>query len=65
VPAHLHLASAPDGEVPREAAPTTVVLVEEHAVLRRTLRGLLDVEGDVAVVAEAPDLATGAQDVRV
>jgi two-component system, NarL family, response regulator NreC len=64
VPAHLHLASARDGDVPTEAAPTTVVLVEGHAVLRRTLRCLLDVEGDVAVVAEASDLATGAQDVR-
>ena len=64
MPAHLHLAFAPDGDVPKEVAPTTVVLVEEHAVLRRTLRGLLDVEGDIAVVAEAPDLATGAQTVR-
>jgi two-component system response regulator NreC len=37
--------------------------VAEHPVLRRTLRALLDVEGNVAVVAEASDLATGAQNV--
>lgn len=64
VPAHPHLASAPDGDVARETAPITVVLVAEHAVLRRTLRGLLDVEGDVTVVAEASDLAIAAEDVR-
>jgi two-component system response regulator NreC len=64
VPAHLHLASTPERGVTREPAPITVVLVEDHAVLRRTLRRLLDVEGDVSVLAEASDFATGTEHVR-
>jgi two-component system response regulator NreC len=49
---------------PREAgspsqldAPIRVVLADDHAMVRRTLRLLLDVEEDVDVIAEAVDLA--------
>jgi two-component system, NarL family, response regulator NreC len=54
---HLHLAAS-DGEQDRERLPITVVLADDHAMFRRTLRGLLDVEQSVSVIAEASDLAS-------
>ena len=65
---HLHLAAsdgesdgeldlaASDGESDGERLPITVVLADDHAMFRRTLRRLLDVEGTISVVAEASDL---------
>lgn len=57
--AHLHLAavSTADRE-PRPASPIQVVLADDHTVMRRNLRLLLDREDDVEVVAEAADLTS-------
>lgn len=52
---HLHLAAS-DGELAGEQLPITVVLADDHARFRRTLRRLLDIEGSVSVVEEAADL---------
>lgn len=52
---HLHLAAS-DGESDGEGLPITVVLADDHAMFRRTLRRLLDVEESVSVVDEASDL---------
>ena len=38
--------------------PITVVLVDDHRVVRAGLRLLLDAEGDIEVVGEAGDIAT-------
>ena len=43
------------------AAPTTVVLVDDHAVMRAGFRMILEASGDIAVVGEAGD---GAQAVE-
>jgi two-component system response regulator NreC len=61
MPAHLHLAHpvGAGGESER-AVPITVVLVDVHAGVRRTLRQLLDSARLVNVVAEAPDLTAAA-----
>ena len=57
--AHLHLAEPTSAEATpnRPALPIHVVLADDHAVVRRNLRLLLESEEDVAVVAEAADLA--------
>ena len=39
--------------------PTSVVLVDDHAVVRGALKALLDGQDDLEVVGEAEDLATG------
>lgn len=56
----LHLAAvAPDRQQPvHPALPILVVLADDHAVVRRSLRLLLDGEEDVKVIAEAADLST-------
>jgi two-component system response regulator NreC len=60
MPAHLRLAAAPTGTdySPRPESPIRVVLADDHTVVRRSLRLLLDGEEDVEVVAEASDLST-------
>jgi two-component system response regulator NreC len=44
-------------EAPQET--TTVVLVDDHAVVRGALRALLDGQEDVEVIGEAGDIASG------
>jgi two-component system response regulator NreC len=61
--AHLHLAQPAQRE--RSDATIQVVLAEDHAVLRRSLRRLLGVEQDIKVVAEAGDLITAMRQVAV
>lgn len=39
------------------AAAARVMLVDDHAIVRRGLRSILELEPDIAVVAEAPDRA--------
>ncbi len=58
--ARLRLAVASDSaeSSARAQSPITVVLADDHARLRQSLRRLLDGEDDVDVVAEASDLAT-------
>lgn len=56
--AHLQLAAAPDPRgSSRPAFPIQVVLADDHVVMRRSLRLLLDGQQDVEVVAEAADLS--------
>jgi two-component system response regulator NreC len=54
--------AAPDG-MP-EAATTTIVLADDHTVMRNALRLLLDAEEDFEVVAEAGDADTAVRFVR-
>jgi two-component system response regulator NreC len=56
----LHLASASAETVAAPAAGSTirVVLADSHALMRRSLRLLLDGEQDVEVIGEADDLAS-------
>jgi two-component system, NarL family, response regulator NreC len=61
----LRLASAPrDSEgSARTYAPIRVVLADEHAVVRRTLRLLIDAAPDIKVVAEVTNLAAAIRQV--
>jgi two-component system response regulator NreC len=43
----------------RAGAKTTVVLVDDHAVVRGALKALLDGQEDIEVVGEAGDIAAG------
>lgn len=58
--AHLHLASERGTALraDRATAPIRVVLADDHALVRRSLRLLLDGEDGLAVVAEAGDLSS-------
>jgi len=59
MPGQLHLAAAPDpGRSLGPALPIRVVLADDHAAARRSLRLLLDGEENVEVVAEADDLSS-------
>jgi two-component system response regulator NreC len=62
MPSRLRLA----GRAPEEAPDRSirVVLADDHSLMRRGLRRLLDEEQDVQVIAEAGDLASAAQQVR-
>jgi len=64
---HLHL--APDlpetgGLRASPPCPIRVVLADDHALMRHSLRLLLDAEDGVEVVAEAEDLASALREVR-
>lgn len=62
--AHLHVAPRPDQERSRRPAfPIQVVLADDHTGVRRSLRRLLDAEGDFQVIAEAAGLSTVARHV--
>ena len=54
MPAHLHLAELPT----HVSVPIRVLLADDHTLMRRSLRLLLEGEDDVQVIAEAADLAT-------
>ena len=60
--AHLHLASTV--EEPTEQRPIRLVLADDHASVRRSLRLLLGSESDVAVIAEASDLSSAVRELR-
>jgi DNA-binding NarL/FixJ family response regulator len=60
---HLHLAAS-DSELDGERLPITVVLEDDHAMFRRTLRRLLDVEESISVVEDASDLSSAIEQVR-
>jgi two-component system response regulator NreC len=60
---HLHLASS-EGDLDGERLPITVVLADDHAMFRRALRRLLDVEESVNVVDEASDLQSAVEQVN-
>jgi two-component system response regulator NreC len=65
--AHLHLAPSPTETDPNPSAPSPVrvVLADDHALMRRSLRLLLDGEEGVQVIAEAADLAAAGRHVHV
>jgi two-component system, NarL family, response regulator NreC len=60
--AHLHLAERSDDPVVTDE-PIRVVLADDHALVRRSLRMLLDGEDGVEVIAEAADIAGVTRDV--
>jgi two-component system response regulator NreC len=73
VPVHLQLAQAPAGPTRGAPGPTPgapgerairVVLADDHAQMRRSLRRVLDGEDGVKVIAEAGDLPTVMRHVR-
>jgi two-component system response regulator NreC len=63
VSAHLHLARTPE-DSHGLSSPISVVLADDHAGVRRSLRLLLDGEAGVEVVAEAADLTTAVRQVH-
>ncbi len=63
--AHLHLAPNPDHATAVGGnGPIQVLLADDHGLMRRSLRLLLDREEGIEVIAEADDLAGVAQDVQ-
>jgi two-component system response regulator NreC len=61
----VHLAAAPDvGRSARWAFPLRVMLADDHAMARRSLRLLLDGEDDLEVISEATDLSTVTRHLR-
>jgi two-component system response regulator NreC len=64
--AHLHLAqqSDEDDSPAANGAPIRVVLADDHAMMRRGLRRLLDREDGVEVIAEADDLRSALENAR-
>jgi two-component system, NarL family, response regulator NreC len=46
-----------------DAAPVTIVLADDHAVVRSAVRSVLEAEGDFEVVAEAGDVGTAVRKV--
>jgi two-component system, NarL family, response regulator NreC len=62
---HLHLASnAPAGGPLTLAPPIRVVLADDHLLMRRSLRRLLEEEHTVEVIAEAEDLSAATHHVH-
>jgi two-component system response regulator NreC len=60
MPAHLQLAPSAqdDSQTVVAQQPIRVLLADDHAMMRRSLRLLLEGEDDVEVVAEADDMST-------
>lgn len=65
---HLHLAApgdhTPDGRAAEPQAPIKVVLADDHAGMRRSLRLLLESESDLEVIGDAADITAAAERVR-
>jgi two-component system response regulator NreC len=66
MPGYLHLArdQADSARTQQTARPIRVVLVDDHAMMRRNLWLLLEREDDLEVIAEAGDLGTVMRYVR-
>jgi len=63
---HLQLAPSPSGEAEAGREPRIrVVLADDHSLVRRVLRRLLDAEDGIEVVQEALDLEAASSHVRV
>ena len=60
---HVHLAPS-EGDLEAERVPITVFLADDHAMFRRTLRRLLEVEGTVSVLDEAAELSSAVEQVE-
>ena len=63
MPVHLQLASN-SADYAHAPAPITVVLADDHAGVRRSLRSLLDSEDDIYVVAETAELTSAVSQVH-
>jgi two-component system response regulator NreC len=62
---HLRLAPEPLGaDRPAPGDATRVLLADDHTLMRRSLRQLLDIEKDIDVVAEVSDLSRVLPEVR-
>ncbi len=62
---HLHLAPSPSALAPLvAAAPIRVIVADDHAFMRRSLRLLLENEDNIEVIAEAEDLAGAVEHVH-
>ncbi len=59
---HLHLAASHD-DVDGDRPPITVILADDHAMFRQTLRRILDAEKRLTVVDEGPDLESAVEQV--
>jgi two-component system, NarL family, response regulator NreC len=66
MPSRLQLAQDPSASGQRAPSECTirVVLADDHAVMRRNLRRVLDAESGISVIAEGDDLATVMRCVR-
>jgi two-component system response regulator NreC len=64
MPGYLHLAAAPSTAGPYETPSIRVVLGDDHNLMRRNLRLLLDREDGLDVVAEAADVPTAMRHVH-
>lgn len=62
--AELHALSPLLGEPGEDEVPVSVLIADDHALMRRSLRALLEREPDVKAAAEAEDLAQAIQRVR-
>lgn len=60
----LQVAGAPEATRPAEEGPVSVVLADDHAGVRRSLRAVLDGEEGLEVVAEAGDFEETARALR-
>ncbi len=60
----LHSVPPPGDDPEDRAGPITVVLADDHVLVRRSLRALLEREHDVAVLGEADDLTAARERVR-
>ncbi len=63
MPSHLHLAHAAEAPV-TDTARVRVVLADDHRLVRRGLRQLLELESGLEVVAEATDIGSAVESVR-
>lgn len=64
MPAHLQLAAAPSSAGPSAHPAIRVVLGDDHSLIRRSLRLLLESEDGVEVIAEASDLSSAVRHVH-
>jgi two-component system response regulator NreC len=62
--AFFHLAAVPDPEPEGAANPIRIVLADDHAAMRQSLRMLLDGETDLDVIAETDSLGSVMDHVR-
>jgi len=62
--AHLHLAASTESRSAEPDSLIRVVLADDHEMVRRTLRLLLDDHQDIQVAAEASDLSTAVSQVE-
>lgn len=63
MPGHLRVATSHEHRM-QAAVPVTVVLVDDHAGMRRSLRSLLEGEDDIRVVGEAGDMEAAVAEVE-